>query len=384
MATKKAKRPKYPKLPNGYGSIKLLSGNRRNPFGVYLPAQKDPDTGRPKQTTAIAYVDTWLKGMAVLNAYHAGTFVVGQELSDSIEGGKESDVIDAIIKDFNLRKREGKKDNKLTFLEVYELFYEWKFNDDKSREFSLSARNAYKAALKNYSNLHNKYFCDLVHDDFQREIDNCELSHTSLTNMVVLVHGMAEYSMIYKIIKTNETLYLKIKVPKISESGIPFTNDELNELWNDKENPIAEMLLIMCYSGYRINAYKNMEINSKENYFKGGVKNVYSKDRIVPIHSGIEQLVVNRIKREGYLLKYTVVTFRKYMYKYLKSRGMEKHTPHDCRHTFSKLCEEFGVNENDRKRMLGHSFGNDITNAVYGHRSLDELREQIEKIKICH
>lgn len=30
--------------------------------------------------------------------------------------------------------------------------------------------------------------------------------------------------------------------------------------------------------------------------------------------------------------------------------------------------------------MMGHSFGNDITNSVYGHRSLDDLRTEIEKI----
>ena len=33
--------------------------------------------------------------------------------------------------------------------------------------------------------------------------------------------------------------------------------------------------------------------------------------------------------------------------------------------------------------MLGYSFGNDITNNVYGHRTLEELREEIEKIQIC-
>ena len=46
------------------------------------------------------------------------------------------------------------------------------------------------------------------------------------------------------------------------------------------------------------------------------------------------------------------------------------------------LCESFGVNENDRKRMMGHSFGNDITNGTYGHRSVEELRNELEKIKI--
>jgi hypothetical protein len=46
------------------------------------------------------------------------------------------------------------------------------------------------------------------------------------------------------------------------------------------------------------------------------------------------------------------------------------------------LCEKYGVRENDRKRMLGHSFGGDVTNAVYGHRTLEELRTEIEKIKV--
>lgn len=40
--------------------------------------------------------------------------------------------------------------------------------------------------------------------------------------------------------------------------------------------------------------------------------------------------------------------------------------------------------ENDRKRMLGHSFGGDVTNDVYGHRTLEDLRSEIEKIKICY
>ena len=58
------------------------------------------------------------------------------------------------------------------------------------------------------------------------------------------------------------------------------------------------------------------------------------------------------------------------------------HTPHSCRHTFSRLCESYGVNEADRRRMLGHSFGNDVTNGVYGHRTVRELAIEIEKIKV--
>ena len=71
------------------------------------------------------------------------------------------------------------------------------------------------------------------------------------------------------------------------------------------------------------------------------------------------------------------------MAKTLKALDIDStHTAHDCRHTFSALCERYRVNENDRKRMLGHSFGSDITNSIYGHRSVNELRKEIEKIEI--
>ena len=62
--------------------------------------------------------------------------------------------------------------------------------------------------------------------------------------------------------------------------------------------------------------------------------------------------------------------------------SIKEKSPHSCRHTFSRLCESYGVREADRKRILGHSFGNDITNGVYGHRTLEELKTEIEKIKV--
>ena len=35
-----ARRKKHPRLPNGYGSIKYLGKNRRNPYGVYPPVKE--------------------------------------------------------------------------------------------------------------------------------------------------------------------------------------------------------------------------------------------------------------------------------------------------------------------------------------------------------
>ena len=124
-----------------------------------------------------------------------------------------------------------------------------------------------------------------------------------------------------------------------------------------------------------------MEVNLKEGYFKGGVKTRASKNRIVPIHSCIFHLVEKRMKRDKCMLESTPNTFRAEMKEYIDTHSeLSDHTPHDCRHTFSYLCEKYEVKENDRKRMLGHSF-DDITNAVYGHRLLKDLKTEIEKIQ---
>ena len=79
----------------------------------------------------------------------------------------------------------------------------------------------------------------------------------------------------------------------------------------------------------------------------------------------------------------TPSSFSYRMKKCIARLGISDRSPHDCRHTFSRLCEHYGVPEADRKRLLGHSLAGDLTNGVYGHRTVEELRESIEKIQIC-
>ena len=116
------------------------------------------------------------------------------------------------------------------------------------------------------------------------------------------------------------------------------------------------------------------------------MKTKAGKERTVPIHPAIRNFVIYRLNTDGCLLKLNATHYRSgHFYPTLEKLNMTgdpKHTPHDCRHTFSMLCEKYGVRENDRKRLLGHSFRNDITNAVYGHRALEDLKQEIEKIKV--
>ena len=377
-----AKRKKHPALPNGFGSIRYLGGNRRNPYAVHPPTTEFRENGSPIVPRAIAYVDDWYYGFAILLAYKAGTYIpdvypprpeVGTEVKSL------DDLTRCILTDYSRTFGTPVKEAP-TFSEVYEAFFAYKFRENQKKQLSKSTKNSTSAAYKNCAALHDKIFEDLRHDDLQAVVDACPLKHASLELIVSLMHQMYAYADMQDICKIDYSKHVQINREDDEESGIPFTEDEIQILWNHKDDPAVEMMLIMCYSGYRIAAYRTIVVNLDHASFFGGVKTRASKKRTVPIHSAILPIVRGRMERYGCLLPVTTATYRRYMYTKLDELGIERHTPHDCRHTFSALCEKYKVAENDRKRMLGHSFGNDITNKIYGHRSLEDLRTEIEKI----
>lgn len=376
-----ARRKKYPKLPNGYGSIKKLSGNRRNPYAVYPPATDNDIVapGQYKLQKAICYTDDWYKGFAVLTAYHAGNYYPGYERTlNEIEGTSTNQMLADYNQAFRPSETEEKKP---TFAEVYKRYFKFKY-EDSGKTYSAQAPKSTRAAFRNCSVLHDRIFEELRHDDLQNAIDSCKLKHASLELILSLFHQMYAYAEIYELVDKDYSKHVKIKIQDDDEHGEPFTNDELKILWDNKDNETVELILILCYSGFRIGAIKGLNVNLKDKCFQGGIKTDAGKNRIVPIHSGIYDLVKKRIQRDSTLLTKSDTNYRNDMYAILSELKITRHTPHDCRHTFSKLCDDYDVNEREKKRMLGHKFA-DVTNSVYGHDDLDRARREIEKIKIC-
>lgn len=383
-----AKKKKYSKLPNGFGSIKRLSGNRTNPYAIHPPTTEFGLNGTPKTPKAIAYVDDWYWGFSILLAYKAGTFVPGVYPPKPTTSDVKAlnSLIETVLSDLSVIRQAatGMTEEKgPTFAEVYADYYKDKYDSENSKQYSKSARNSTRAGFKNSASLHNRPFRELNLNDLQGVVDNCKLKYASLELIVTLFKQMYRYAEPRNLCDKNYAEYVQIKTEDDDEHGVPFTLADLKLLWDNKDNETVEFILIMCYSGYRISAYKKIKIDLDELYFQGGVKNKTSKERIVPIHSAILPLVKRRIQRDGKILKRHPDYFRIDMYDKLEELGIEKHTPHDCRHTFSMLCEKYEVKENDRKRMMGHSF-DDIDNKVYGHRLIEDLRTEIEKIKVCY
>lgn len=385
----KKKRKKYPRLPSGFGTIRYLGADRRNCYAVHPPSTIDA-LGHVRRPTAICYVDDWIKGFTVLTAYKAGTYSPGMEKDLPASATNDADIlIQRIISDYSMLKGVEEKHPEIhepTFSEVYEGFYKWKFEDNKTRVYSKASKANYAAAYKNCSALHDRKFSSLRHSDLQGVVDSCKLKHASLELIVTLFKQMYKYALIFELCDDDRSKYVSVNRVEDDESGRPFTDRELRLLWENKDNEDVAMILIMCYSGFRISEFKTLSVDLDEKYFKGGIKTVAGKNRIVPIHDSIFGFVCDRLDKYGSLLPCSVCYFRtKHFDSVLEQLGVAsvpKHTPHDARHTFSMLCERYSVRENDRKRMLGHSFQDDVTNAVYGHRSVEDLRIEIDKIQV--
>ena len=228
------------------------------------------------------------------------------------------------------------------------------------------------------------------------------------TKTLQLIRGLYRFAIPRGYCEKDIAQYVEMPDTEPAEHHNPFSDEELKTLWAHREDQVVRMILIMCYSGFRIGAWKTMRTALTEGFFQGGIKTACGKNRIVPIHSVIRPLVeellreqgldmasdgsgmrtdeetANRLLQKAYLCGVSVSWFRKMMKRKLRELGIDgaerHHSPHSCRHTFSRLCESYGVREADRKRMMGHSFGDDITNGVYGHRTLAELRQEMEKI----
>ncbi len=345
-------RRKYKKLSNGFGSIKKLSGRRSRPFAAYPPVTEFKLNGSPVTVPAIGYYADWYAAFDALREYHHNPYDL----------------------------RSGS----LTFADVYQQFYRDKY-ENRKKEFSKSSKTSARTAYNNCAALHDRKFVELKKQDLQQVVDSCPLKHASLELIVSLFHEMYKYAISNDILDKDYSQFVTINIPDDDEKGEPFSQEELDILWDHKDVPYVDTILIMIYSGFRISAYKTMIYNLEERYFQGGVKTKNGKMRIVPIHEAIYDMAC-RYADSSFCENTS--NYRRKFYSTLEHLGIattasgKKHTPHDCRHTFSWLCDKYKVDNLSKHLLMGHSLGNDVEDAVYGHRTLEELRAEIQKIQV--
>lgn len=347
---------------NGSGTIVKLSGNRANPYQVRVNTCID-DRGYPAFDILGNYPDK-VQADTALAEYVQNPY------------------------DVNGRK--------LTFSQVYERYYKDKY-DLGARKLSESSKNCTRAAYGHCTSLYDKIYCRLKKEDFQAVLFSKNksgklLSHAMQEHIRNLFRQMDKYALQNDIIQKGYTSFIEITVEDDDEQGVPFTSEELSKLWKNKDFPFVDTILIYCYSGWRINELAKMplehiDLNTKT--FTGGLKNRYSRNRTVPIHSGIYEMVAARYNNKFKSLIYHNGSqnigeqkYREYFNLALLACGIQtEHTPHDCRHTFNNLLSNAGADRVTRYKLMGHA-GQDINEKIYSHKTTEQLRDAIEMIKI--
>ena len=134
-------------------------------------------------------------------------------------------------------------------------------------------------------------------------------------------------------------------------------------------------------------ALEKRNVNLRTRIFRITHSKTASGIRTIPIHSRILPFVLARMQLPGKWLlctesgqPYSYASFCAMWDKVMAACSVRGHTTHDCRHTVATLLDNAGANEAAKKRILGHA-GSGVTEAVYTHKSLLQLRKTIQLLK---
>lgn len=339
--------------PNGFGSIKKLSGNRRRPY-VYVITR--PDGKRQ----ALAYFEN----QAEAEIYQID--FVKEHFHRSIPG------------------------HKVTFAE---LFFRWLPEHIADIEPAQSTIDNYHNSFRHCTPIQEMPVADLKFSDFQQIIDAMKkgkLSYSSLKKVRSLISLVLNYGIQYEVVSVNYASLLKLGKNKPVKPHKPFTRQAINRIWQHTDLSGADAILILLYTGMRCGELLNLtkkDVNLRTRVFRITKSKTASGLRTIPIHSRIVPFVLARMQRPGKTLiaddtgrPYSYARFCNLWDKVMAVCNVRGHTTHDCRHTVATLLDNAGANETAKKRILGHA-GSGVTEAVYTHKNLLQLRKTIQLLK---
>lgn len=314
-----------------------------------------------------------------------------------------------------LRNPYDLSNKNITFKELYETWFDQYVEDHESHRYRI------KSAFNYCSMIYDKKFREITILDMKNCMTNGEVickkgknkglpqkpSASVKMAMKYLFNHLYDYAVEGRIVETNYARAFAVdqKISKEIEQNkkekIPFTKEELQTLWDSiKYVPFADMVVYACYSGWRPGELIELKVDDVDwdnKMIKGGIKTTAGKNRIVPIHPLVEDIVRKYYdeaktigsqylfndapKKTGKGLSYDQYLTRFGNVLYLTKLRKEI-TPHYTRHTFITKAKslDVGMNEYILKLIVGHEVG-DLTEHVYTHREISELTNEMLKIK---
>lgn len=272
---------------------------------------------------------------------------------------------------------------------VEKIYMNWRKEHDK--KISENTQKIYNSMYSSHlSKIKEKIFSELRHIHWQHFIDTIQ-SPASRKTMKAMLKGMYIYAMKLEIVDKNysELIDTGVVVQKVTRRN--FTKEEIDILWNDKNEEYVDSILVLLYTGLRVNELLQLEwkeVFLDERYLKTGSKTEAGKDRLIPIHPKIfpifqkwKELSCSRyvyIQENG--KPYGYFAYRTRFIRTLEKLGIEEHTIHDTRQTFISRMDSMNVNKVSLIHMVGHA--NEKTGQkTYIHKEKEELQQAMNLLE---
>ena len=349
MAQKTSKKRQQMRHENGFGSIVKLSGNRRKPYAVRITIGWEDGKQVRKY---LGYYKSEAEALMALAEYH--------------KNGYDIDL------------------SKMTLGELYDRWI--KRIEQKASEGVLKS---HRMTYRRFGRLLNVPIVNIKADHLQDWMDGItDLAPATKKRMKSTMIQLWKYAIKNDIVSSNYAEYIEIK-GKTEKKGKIFTPEEIQALWDDIDNPTAQWILVLIYSGMRIGELLLLtkdDIHLDKHYAIGGLKSEAGRDRVIPIHNSTLPLVEKMLGNNKYLMRnmwnnqLSYASALEHFKDYMNEKGW-KHLPHDARKTAVSIMHSAGIPIETIRIIVGHS-AKGVTEAVYLHKTPEELVEEINRVKV--
>ena len=315
---------------NGSGTIVKLTGNRRKPYACRKIVGWKED-GRPI-IKYISYHRTKREAEKALAAYNEDPYR---------------------ICDFTLQ----------------ELYDEWyRRQDDRSE----NTRQAYRTTWRKFQPIADIKIQNLDRFELQDFFDKANFSKSTLRQVRGMLKTLVEYAVFRGIMPISalnlyKSIDYQIKRETRFNTRSVIKKEEIDALWEKKDEEIVRIILVYIYTGLRFSELCDLNPeNAHEDYIEIVKAKTPSGVRIVPLSDKVKSLLpISSVPPHTTYLN---------MFK----KVLPNHVPHDTRHTFISMMVEAKVDDRIIKSIVGHK-SSDITE-VYTHISLEAMLEAVNKI----
>lgn len=370
------------RLPNGFGQISKINNARiRRPYRAMVTVGRRED-GRPicRLLKPQSYFYTYNEAFAALVEYNKNPFDLDGEMS------------------------------------LGDLYEKW--SNMYFQEVGLSRKQAVNAAWRYSRIISHMRVRDIRARHIKGVLDEGCINIAGKTRypsshvkiqIKTMFNLMLDYALEYELVEKNYARTFNIpkevlkKTQTERKSHNVFTDEEMEKLWHNTNNPYVAAILVQCYMGWRpgeMATIKIEDVDLKRRCIRGGLKTEAGINRIVPIHSRVLPLVrmlytiagnynsntllVEVSTKSSYIYnKNQKMNYRIYAREFkaiCRRLGIEGHLPHDPRKQFITMAKRAGVDEYVIKRLVGHAIY-DITESTYTDRDLDWMAGELEKIR---